>query len=676
MASRTQSFLKWPFKRRNLNPLLERLTNLTDLSSEVRWLTDWTEWLRHGEIPPEFPAAGESQPNARLRYFVESVQRKPEWSVGLSRVFASVLAQTHGLELFCQTGISEETRFIAELMNRVLKRVLPAPPRDDDFSRIFTRIFSERADSMWVPLLRPDSLDTLLRLASVESSGPDPFQKLRASVADSLLVLGANLVAVSQTPEIRRRLKATRIIDSPFFQLNLLVQTICVNISASNVHPPECAHRSHYLIAEARASIQTLYSHLEESGVSVSLVYDVEHQLHILRRMETLLTLLLTQDRTVFLKTLIHFISRLIDEHFETLSVRGVIENSLHLLSRKIVERTGHTGEHYITRTRREYYRMLNSASGGGFVTVGTAALKSSIMHLGAAPFFEGFFAWVNYSGSFILMQLMGFTLATKQPSMTASTLAGKLKTLSPDGLSEFVSEVAMITRSQFAAAIGNLGVAIPIGICADLIAQMFGFGHIYPEEKAISVIRGFDPLHSWAVPCAAMTGGFLWLSSLCAGWFENYVVYHEIPRSITDHRRLNAIVGKKGSSKIARWLTHQSSGFAGNASLGFFLGFFPVFSRFFGLPFDVFHVTLSTVSLTFACSALWATGLGQFPVGIAAIGIGLILILNFGVSFLLALFVAAKARKIPGISPWPVMRPILEGFVKSPGRFFFPTRS
>lgn len=675
MTNRTKSFLR-TFRKRDLNGLLERLGKLDDLGAEVVWLKHWVDWLGSGDIPAEASVSSDSRPTARMKYFIETVRRKEAWVQGVQRIFASVLSQTKGLELFCQTGISEEMGFLAELANRMLKRFLPTPRRGGDFSLVFTQVFTQRTDASWILMLQPEAIEGFLGLVSDPQSEGRRFQHLRISVADALLVLSANLVAISQTPEIRRRTDGTRIVESPFYRLNLLIQNLAADISDNRSPSPSCFNDCNSLINDARESLRVLYSQLEESGVSVALVYDVEHQLHRLRRVQTLLTLLITTDKNLFLETLIQFIARLISEHFESQSIRNVISENLHLLSRKIAERSGSTGEHYITRTRREYFKMLNAASGGGFVTVGTAAAKSSILHLGAAPFFEGLFSWLNYSGSFILMQLMGFTLATKQPSMTAATLAGKLGSITPEGLDEFVDEVAMITRSQLAAAMGNLLVAIPIGICADMISQMWHGTHIYSADKAASVISSLDPFHSWAVPSAAITGGFLWLSSISAGWFENWIVCHEIPGSIAHHRQINAIFSKRFSRWLAEGLSRHSGGFAGNVALGFFLGFFPVFCRFFGLPFDVFHVTLSTASLTFACTTLWNYGLANFPVGYAALGIGVILCLNFGVSFLLALFVAAKARKIPGVSPWPIIRPILRGFWRSPGRFFVPIRS
>jgi site-specific recombinase len=68
-----------------------------------------------------------------------------------------------------------------------------------------------------------------------------------------------------------------------------------------------------------------------------------------------------------------------------------------------------------------------------------------------------------------------------------------------------------------------------------------------------------------------------------------------------------------------------------------------PVVGRFLGVPLEVRHVTLATGSLTLAACAP-----GPHPgLGAALGGIAVILSLNFGVSFALALAVALRARGV-----------------------------
>ena len=91
--------------------------------------------------------------------------------------------------------------------------------------------------------------------------------------------------------------------------------------------------------------------------------------------------------------------------------------------------------------------------------------------------------------------------------------------------------------------------------------------------------------------------------------------------------------LGKKRMAAMARFLERQAAGFGGSISLGFFLGMTPVFAKFFGLPLDVRHITLSTGSLTLSIQSVGVDHLGWAPVIWACVGIAFIGMMNFGVS-------------------------------------------
>ena len=89
---------------------------------------------------------------------------------------------------------------------------------------------------------------------------------------------------------------------------------------------------------------------------------------------------------------------------------------------------------------------------------------------------------------------------------------------------------------------------------------------------------------------------------------------------------------------RAADGLSRNASGWATNVALGFLLGFAPAVGRFFGIPFDVRHVTLSTGQLALAASSLgerWFDE-GAFLRGLA--GIGVMFVLNLSVAFSLSL--------------------------------------
>jgi site-specific recombinase len=358
-------------------------------------------------------------------------------------------------------------------------------------------------------------------------------------------------------------------------------------------------------------------------------------------------------------------------------SFRQLLGDSLRLLARKVIERAGRTGEHYVTSSRREYWRMLGSAAGGGVLTCGTAAAKFFIKWGHFAPFFDGLLSSIDYAGSFVIMQLIGFTLATKQPSMTAAALAGTIRDRAgPGQLDELVPLIARIARSQFAAAVGNVSAVIVTALGFDYAWRRWTGASFLDDATSRGVVASFDPLGSGTLPFAALTGVLLWLSSLAAGYFENWVVYRRLPEAI-EHHRFGKRIGRHRMAWIARFLEREAAGFGGSVALGFLLGMIPTFAKFFGLPIDVRHITLSTGSLTLALSSVGVGGAGIAwgAVASAVIGIALIGLLNFGVSFALALFVALRARDVPRGESRTLPGAVFRRFVRRPLEFFYPPR-
>jgi site-specific recombinase len=173
----------------------------------------------------------------------------------------------------------------------------------------------------------------------------------------------------------------------------------------------------------------------------------------------------------------------------------------------------------------------------------------------------------------------------------------------------------------------------------------------------------------------AALTGVILWSSSLVGGWVENFAVYRRLPQAIAEHR-----VGRWTGRRFIRWFgeafSRNVSGWAGSIALGLMLGMTPVLGKFFGLPLDVRHVTLSSGSLALALGEQSAPSL-RSPDALAAIGgIGVIFVLNLGVSFFLAMTVALRAKEVPRRDRWALLSAIARRFVQRPGEFLFPPRN
>lgn len=648
------------FFRTDLSSLMESAATAQTLGEKTQWLEDLLDWIRIPSAPDSQKVSTQIQA-VRVKFFLQALERNPKWKESASKLLASVLLETEAVSLLSESGLSTGDGFFSEASERIMHRLLPSPKNEKNLAELFSRIFHDETDADWIKSIDEHTLQAILALFFQDPKTQSQILRhYMLALSEALIIVSSHLESLGLTAEIRHRSQVISVRESAFHRLHLAISAAMAEGVATDFTP---------LFLACREEINSAFAHLEEQGVSVSIVYRLEKMEKHLGRMQALLAVYFEQTGTSRTTAWITLLSELVRTQLEKDRIRTLVQHNLHMLSRKIVERTGASGEHYITSSKKEYFSLLFSAAGGGALTVGTTLLKLLITKANPALFFEGLFSWINYSGSFLLMQACHFTLATKQPSMTAPALAAKLQESKPSG--EFAELVARITRSQFAAALGNIGMAIPVTILLDL-AYFYGTGsHFYSAEYAEKTIHSLHPFESLTIPYAALTGVILWVSSICAGWGENWFVYRRLPETITQSPVLRSVFGVKRAAKFSRWIVHNVSAIGGNISLGFFLAFTSVAGRFFGLPLGVAHVTLSTCALTFAFCA--KDQISGKELTFAIISIVLIGLLNFGVSFVAALFTALKARQVKKARLRALKIALAAKFRKNALDFFFP---
>jgi len=599
---------------------------------------------------PGIPTAGHPA-LVRLEWLVVALEKLPAAQRRFEAVVGAVIEATQGVKLLGEVGLPNERGLLAETTDRLARRLLPEPPATHELWRLASHIIRSIDDLVW---LGP-AADPLLNRLAVAGGGA--WKPLRSAILDAIGIITTRIAALGVSEALRSRTPTETVRSSPLYRLT----------RAGVPEMPE-------LIAASRVHLEHVRTALEDRGVSINVVYSIDAIERGLARLELLLPFVgPPRDQPSYeIRAVIAAVGRgLVGGR----SFSQVLGDNLRLLARKVIERAGRTGEHYVTSSRREYWGMLGSAAGGGVLTCGTAAAKFLIKWGHFAPFLDGLASSIDYAGSFVIMQLVGFTLATKQPSMTAAALAGTIRDRAgPGRLDELVPLIARIARSQFAAAVGNVSAVIVTALAFDLAWQHLRGGPFLDAATSQAVVASFDPLGSGTLPFAALTGVLLWMSSLAAGWFENWMVYRRLPEAI-EHHRFGKRFGRARMAKIARFLEREAAGFGGSVALGFLLGMIPAFAKFFGLPIDVRHITLSTGSLTLALSSIGVASVGWSAVLSAVVGIVLIGLFNFGVSFALALVVALRARDVPRGESKTLPGAVLRRFVRRPLEFFYPPR-
>jgi site-specific recombinase len=125
--------------------------------------------------------------------------------------------------------------------------------------------------------------------------------------------------------------------------------------------------------------------------------------------------------------------------------------------------------------------------------------------------------------------------------------------------------------------------------------------------------------------------------------------------------------------TRLAAWIELNLAGWSTSIALGYLLGFVPVIARFFGIPFDVRHVTLSTGTLALAAARFGTSSFGHDWFYYAMAGIGVTFFLNLGVSFSIASFVALRAYDVRWREQLLLVRYLLRQIVRSPFKFLLP---
>jgi site-specific recombinase len=281
-----------------------------------------------------------------------------------------------------------------------------------------------------------------------------------------------------------------------------------------------------------------------------------------------------------------------------------------------------------------------------------------------------------NYAISFLLLQIFGLALATKQPAMTGATLANIINRNRGDSRRCEVTEfAASISRTQLAAALGNV-LAVSLGAVVFNLIWLKSFHQPYvPAEQAQKVYLSLRPLASLTAMDAALTGVLLWLAGLIGGWCENFAVYHRIPASIAQHK-LRQTIGDRGMQRIADWVDRNIGPWSTSISLGYLMAFLPVMAEFFGLPLDVRHVTLNTGMFAFAAARFGFSAFVQVWLYSAMVGIVVMFVLNLGVSFAIASYVALRAYNVERQERTALLRYVLKELINSPLQFFFPVQA
>jgi site-specific recombinase len=616
---------------------------------------------------------------ARVNLLLDTVQARPDWLARWQRWWRTFITTVDATPLLADHGFAPRTAFLSELGQRLRRKVLPGTPETTDLGELFDLLLLSGFDAQWLRALDASTLQRLQDLLFSEASVTTEATGLtygQTVLMDALTFCVSQVSATGFASEIRMRMSEAAKQARPFHELPSHFEAFRTTVDRQGPRSPQASAAADLLreqLDACRHAAYSVYAHLEEHGVSVGIVFRLRQLRERVLRIKELLDCLQSEEPA---RATARLLARLVQVSQDSRSLRALIASSSHLTAAKVAERSAESGEHYITRNAAEYRQMLAKAAGGGAVLAFTTWAKFAIYTLGLSAFWSGLAYGLNYAVSFVIVMLLHWTVATKQPAVTAPAMAAKLKDLSaPEAAGNFVDEVAHLLRSQIAAIVGNLGLVVPVVLLLCLGLRLGGLAPMVDAEHAHHVLHDQSLLGPTAL-FAAFTGALLFASSIIAGWVENWFVLHNLDSALAYNPRFTRVLGARRSQRWARWLRANISGMAANLSLGLLLGLVPAFAGFFGLGLEVRHVTLSTGQVAAAVATL-GTGALTMPAFWWAVG-GLLVIgpLNLAVSFYLAFRLALAAHTVTGVDRRRIRQALWRRLRQAPLSFLLPPRN
>ena len=658
--------------------VLSRLNPDADLAARHLWLLELFQWLR-GHDDPECAVA-------RLRMFLNALEASPEGLLRWRAWWRQFLSDVDLAPLLADYGFAQRSSFPSEYARRMRRKFLPGTPETTDPAALFDLLLTGETDTLW---LRAIDAQTLARLQPLFAADPpvagdaeldslSTVNPTQLSFGQTVLMdaLAFSLTQVSATgfsAEIHWRMSEPAR-QARHFQA-LPPQFEAYRVAACD-HGPQSAAAlvAGTLLCEqlevCRNAAHTVYDHLKEHGVSVGIVFRLRQMRERILRIRALLQCLQSDQPTHAAAELLALLAQ---AGQEGRSLRTLIDNSIYLTQAKVAERGAEGGEHYITRDAAEYRHMLGAAAGGGAVIAFTTWAKFGIYGLHLPYFWGGLANGLNYAFFFVLVMLLHWTVATKQPAFTASAMAAKLKDMTePTAISDFVDEVAHLLRSQIAAILGNLGAVVPVVLLICLALTHWGSKSMLNAEQAHRVLADLHLIGPTAL-FAAFTGVLLFASSIVAGWVENWFVLYRLDSAIAYNPRFTRVLGTERAQRWALyWRTHISD-FTSNVSLGLMLGLAPTFATFFGIGLEVRHVTLSAGQAAAAAYTLGPQVLALPAFWWAVAGIVVVGPLNLGVSFYMAFRLALASHRVNRVNRRRISVGLLRRWRDAPLTFLLP---
>lgn len=618
----------------------------------------------------------------RVDQFIAFLEENPSQRQTLATCLKQMFSEKKFVSLLTDTGIPQASDFFFEVKEKMVAKLIPSQPPKNHLAYYFNHIFHKVQDAEWIASISKHQLlklATLLELSSMQKS--ISIAGTLPQVLYSLEILTLRLSGRAMESSVVRMVPEYNNLESPFvgFQDELSrFQHQLITKPELLINPENIDYKQlNVLLQQCKDYVELAYKNAEKFGISLRVNQDLLRIKRQLERIEEVLPLLLATSADEQLLQTANLFRKLVLLNSVKDNLSNYLSEGTRLLAHEITQQTATTGEHYITASKKEYFKMFLTALGGGMV-VGVMCLTKTLLYkLDLSAFGKAFVMSMNYSLGFVILYLLSFTLATKQPAMTATTLIEALeKGFKSDGSLKnkhqaFATLFARVFRSQFIAFVGNVLMAFPVALGAVYLLTLVVGDNLVAYRSEV-LLEDLNLTTSPLLFHAAIAGVYLFLAGIIAGVIANRNKFNHFYYRIQEHPFLKRKLGKHKTEQIASFVERKWPGIMSNFWFGVFMGSTGALGKFLGIDLGVRHIAFASGNLA----------LGIFGEGMNAslslllwslLGILVIGAINFSVSFSLSMILAFRSRKIPFKEFTSVVKSVFVYFKTNPFLFIFP---
>jgi site-specific recombinase len=651
--------------------MLEILEKINAESDDISLLVELFATLR-----PKRAHDGASA-TARVRTLCQLLKGNPAHALALRQYTRNIIAARRHASLYTEIGVLSNDGFFSELKTRIAYRILPPALGNDYLSEALDQVVYKRTDYIWISHVPAHDWLALLDVVQHADGAPEHGSNLMLpGLLDAIRTLSYRVCAIGLEPRLTNFHTEMETYESPFmvqnFEVNAYLDAYHRKLAGDEVEMEDARHLL-VMLDQCDAVIAKIRKKALSQGTSIALTYLLVSLTQSLDRMRKLLFLVDEQEDAAHRSAAVALTLELIEAHNNKYMVSDLLSDNINLLARNVTENASHTGEHYVADNRRELGRMFVQAAGAGLVIGFMALCKILMSYLRTAPLVEAFLFSMNYSLGFVFIHLLHFTVATKQPAMTASRIAAGLhskdgRNIDIDSMAELCNKVI---RTQNMAVLGNLMVAIPTAWLIAMAWPLMTGHHLVSPEKAMHLLQDIDPIHGPALIYAAIAGVCLFVAGLISGYYDNKALYTRWGQRVSQLRGLRWLLGQPRLDRLGAYLENNLGGLMGNFGFGILLGVMPFLGFVLGIPLDIRHVTFSSANFATAIVGL-DHNVGWELVVTSVAGFLSIGTVNLLVSFGLALWVALRSRQVRFKHGWQLVKAMGRRFRQGPISFFF----